>query len=135
MRRIKHALLEEVLAYQYEPLIHYFCAHHKEVNGEQAKVLFKDLLAWLWLHAYRQAKGCKTYFFGPLLILDTLWHAFILHTRVYHTFCMDYFGEYIHHDVEPVGFEHTISPEELADFLSDALDILGKHWVARYFPV
>jgi hypothetical protein len=127
--------LKHVLAYKNNALISYFCHHHKDVGTKEATQLFEDLLAWLWLNAYRKTKAQDTYLFGPLLKLDDLWHAFILHTRAYHTFCNDYFGEYFHHEIEPVNSEHIVSADELADFLSDAIDNLGVPWVTRYFAL
>lgn len=124
-----------ILEYKNAALLQYFCAHHSEINPAEAEQLLSDLMAWLWLNAYRRRLSKKTYLFGPLLILDELWHAFILHTRDYHAFCDQFFGEYIHHEIEPLGKEHEISPEELADFLSDAIDHLGMPWVLRYFPL
>lgn len=90
-------------------------------------------MRFFWLDALRQAQGKKTYFFGPLLILDRLWHCFILHTRAYHRFCETAFGEYYHHDVEPIGQEHALEQAELEDFLSDCFSILGEDFVDRHF--
>ncbi len=33
---------------------------------------------------------------------DTLWHAHILDTRTYHADCLRVFGEFLHHDPNPV---------------------------------
>lgn len=135
MRLKKIPSLSELLAYKNTRLLHYFCYHQRQISLENAQQLLADLMSWLWLHAWRKSSSRATWFFGPLLILDELWHAFILHTRDYHDFCLQFFGEYVHHDIEPPGAEHAISPEELADFLSDAIDHLGLAWVERYFPV
>lgn len=64
-----------------------------------------------------------------------MWHSFILHTRDYIDFSMKYFGEYFHHDVEPVGFEHVLDEEELADYLQDCFQYLNKGWVERRFSM
>lgn len=125
--------LNELLGYNNSPVIRYFCHHNLSSSLQQAEQLFKDLLAWMWLTLHRKLTNKKTFLFGPLLVLDELWHAFILHTRDYTTFCQQYFGEYFHHDVEPIGQEYTLSPEELADFLEDCFTYLGEEWVERYF--
>ncbi|KTD19345.1 Uncharacterised protein [Legionella lansingensis] len=125
--------LSELLAYENEQVIRYFCHHHPNYAQEQARSLFTDLLAWMWLNVYRQIKNRYTYLFGPLLPLDEIWHAFILHTRDYLPFCHHYFGEYFHHHVEPVGLEYELNPQELADFLNDCFEYLGEDWVMRHF--
>lgn len=127
--------LSELVAYKNTRLLQYFCHHQAEITQEKAGQFLADLMAWLWLHAYRSRLSKATFLFGPLLILDELWHAFILHTRDYHHFCLEFFGEYVHHDIEPTDAPHEISPEALADFLSDAIDHLGLPWVERYFPL
>lgn len=119
--------------YRNQKVVDYFCYHHPEFTWDDGQLLFEDLLAWLWLNTQRKKEGKNTYLFGPLLILDELWHTFILHTRDYVDFSMQYFGEYIHHEVEPIGFEHVIEEEELTDFLQDCFKYLDQHWVERRF--
>lgn len=87
----------------------------------------------MWLSEQRKEQGKKTYLFGPLLILDELWHAFILHTRDYVDFSLKYFGRYFHHEVEIPGQEHTLEEEEFRDFLEDCFTYLGSDWVERRF--
>lgn len=125
--------LSELLAYKNRQVIDYYIHHHPDVSSKQATVLFSDLLAWLWLNAYRESKGKHTYFFGPLLILDDIWHAFILHTRDYAEFCKHFFIDYFHHDIELIGSQHELTPEEIEDFLNDCFNFLGEDWVKRYF--
>lgn len=125
--------LSELLAYKNERVVRYCCYHHPEISWQKANELFSDLLAWLWLNAHRKQLGKPTWLFGPLLALDEIWHAFILHTREYTLFSEKYFGDYFHHDIEPPGEEHQLSPEEIEDFLSDGFDFLGQEWVLRYF--
>lgn len=125
--------LSAVLSYRNSALITYFCHHHPEFTIPQAEALFADLLGWMWLNKQRAQQGKKTYLFGPLLMLDLLWHAFILHTQDYVHFSMQYFGAYFHHDVEPIGFEHTMEEDELRDYLHDCFHYLGEEWVARRF--
>lgn len=126
--------LSELLRYENERVVRYFCHYHPTVPYEQAKQLFADLLAWLWLNLYRRDRERNTYLFGPLLVLDELWHAFILHTDDYFSFCQHYFDAYFHHHVEPLGFEHELTAEELADFLNDCFEYIGEAWVSRHFP-
>ncbi|KTD05617.1 hypothetical protein Lgor_0102 [Fluoribacter gormanii] len=125
--------LSELLAYKNETVVNYFCHHHPDCSEQEGQDLFADLLAWMWLNMQRQKLGKKTYLFGPLLILDELWHTFILHTRDYVDFSIRYFDTYFHHDVEPSGKEHIIEEEELTDYLQDCFTYLGSEWVARRF--
>jgi len=67
------------------------------------------------------------------LVLDELWHAFILHTRDYFDFSLRYFGDYFHHDIEPLQFEHQLDEQELNDFLADCFQFLDGDWVKRRF--
>lgn len=125
--------LHTLLKYRNDSVIRFFCYEHNTAV-EEAQQIFADLLGWLWLNAYRRAHHQKpTYLFGPLLLLDKIWHSFILHTQDYWQFCNHYFDEYFHHHVEPKGYEYVVSPEELADFLKDAFEHLGNEWVQRQF--
>ncbi len=125
--------LSELLAYKNQQVIQYYCHHHSDVTPEQANQLFTDLLAWLWLNVHRQLSERRTYLFGPLLLLDDMWHVFILHTRDYYSFSTRFFGAYVHHDIETPGAEHELSADELADFLHDCFEHLSEEWVLRYF--
>lgn len=125
--------LNELLTYQNESVIQYFCALYPKVNPAQAQQLFKDLLAWMWLTSYRKKTQRHTFLFGPLTSLDPIWHVFILHTREYADFCSHYFGEFFHHDIEPVGIEYELSADELTEFLDDCFELLGEAWIDRYF--
>lgn len=123
----------ELQHYQNPKLITYFCHHHPEYSQDEAEQLFADLLSWMWLNLQRGKLGKKTLLFGPLLVLDELWHAFILHTRDYCEFSSRYFGGYFHHDIEPIGEEHQVTEEELRDYLQDCFTYLDAEWVTRRF--
>lgn len=125
--------LSELLNYKNDKIVAHFCSTHPEYSVPEGQMLFEDLLGWMWLNKQRNLLGKKTYLFGPLLIIDEMWHSFILHTRDYIDFSMKYFGEYFHHEVEPLGFEHILDEEELTDYLEDCFKYLNKEWVARRF--
>lgn len=130
---MKKPLLQSLLAYNNPTVVHYFSNRYPSYNHHASQVLFKDLLGWLWLNALRQERQQPTWFFGPLLPMDEMWHCFILHTRDYHAFCQHYFGDYFHHDIEPAGAEYQLNPEEIASFLEDCFEHLGDEWVNRNF--
>ena len=111
----------------------HFCRQHPEYDAAKANQLFQDLLSWMWLTLERKQRGRDTWMFGPLLVLDAMWHIFILHTRDYSNFCQTHFGAYFHHDVESPEDAHEQSPEALEDFLMDCFTHLGEAWVMRCF--
>ena len=119
--------------YRNPQVISYFCHHHPEFSLDDAQVVFEDLLAWLWLNKHRELMGKKTYLFGSLLILDEMWHSFILHTREYIDFSIHYFATYYHHDIEPIGFEYILEEAELSEFIQDCFKYLETGWVERRF--
>ncbi|WP_454782916.1 hypothetical protein [Legionella sp. WA2022007384] len=125
--------LSDLLDYKNKTVVNHFCSYHPDFSEQEGQVLFADLLAWMWLNAQRAKQGKKTYLFGPLLILDEMWHTFILHTRDYLDFSIRHFDTYFHHDVEPSGQEHIIEEEELTEYLQDCFAYLGSEWVARRF--
>ncbi len=124
--------LSSWLNYTNPRVVAYF-SHHHEINKSKSKVLFSDLMGWLWLNVQRKQQDKKTYLFGPLLILDEMWHAFILHTRDYYEFSSKFYGSYLHHDIEPIGQEYELNEEAFQDFLHECFEHLGEEWVARRF--
>lgn len=124
--------LTDFLAYENPTVIHYY-SYHRKLSLEDVQQKFKDLLAWFWLSEHRLNQGKKTYLFGPLLQLDDLWHTFILHTRDYVAFGLQFFGTYYHHDVETPGKEYELNEEDLRDLLNDCFENLGEEWVGRCF--
>ena len=127
------ALLADILAYENALVLEQFCHTHSQYSRKDVEQLFKDLLGWLWLKNQRAKQHKTSYLFGPLLILDELWHLFILNTRDYVDFSAHYFGEYLHHEPEPPGFEHHLTEDELGDYVNDCFDYLGAAWVERRF--
>lgn len=125
--------LAEVLNYQNEAVINHFCIENTEISKEEAEQIFQDLLAWLWLSVKRFQEQVKTPMIKPLFILDKMWHGFILHTRIYSDFCTQYFQRYLHHEVEPLEKDSTLSTEALSTYLHDCYDFLGEGWVLRNF--
>lgn len=122
-------------AYENGAIIDYFCAKNPNYDQDTARLLFKDLLSWLVFNHMRARQHKKTHLFGPLMNLDEMWHTFILHTRAYSEFCEHYLGEFLHHDIEPIGYEHLINEDELRDYLEDCFKFLGVDWVSRRFAL
>lgn len=104
-KKIKIATLEKVLNYQNENVVHKFIENFN-VSYEEASELFEETKKWLWVCAYRaiynknnsNAKKLPSWSVdNSMLILDEMWHTFILFTKDYLDFCTNYFGFFIHH--------------------------------------
>ncbi|WP_291960115.1 hypothetical protein [Maribacter sp.] len=94
--------LKEILKYENEDVVYRFQKLF-EVKEEEAIELFRDTLRWLYaidLNNKLFTSGEIDFTIGindDLLILDEMWHNFILFTKEYDSFCNDYFGYFIHH--------------------------------------
>lgn len=105
------ASLKEVLAYRNDNIVCKFTANYP-IAKEDAQELFEQLKKWLWVGAYIKEINDKESKKIPnlkvtssLWILDEMWHTFILFTKDYKRFCMDYFGFFIHHTPSLNPFE------------------------------
>lgn len=93
------APLDVVLGYRNDLVIHGFTKRFVIATDEAEKV-FVEMLRWLWYIASTEptAENPEAHAIdGPLLIIDEMWHQFILVTQDYTQFCDDMFGRYIHH--------------------------------------
>lgn len=66
-----------------------------DVSFEQAADVFVETKKWLWLAS--QVESGALSITDPLLIIDEMWHNFVLFTLEYTRYCTDCFGRYIHH--------------------------------------
>ncbi len=85
-------LIDRVLAYENPELIERF-KHKIEVTHEEAQQLFVDLKQFLCLCNEHPDKVLV-----PSKAIDAAWHQFILYTFEYGRFCIEFFGELIHHE-------------------------------------
>lgn len=69
-----------------------------EVSYEEAEDIFKEAKKWLWLASQQDE---SLFIDKPLIIIDEMWHNFILHTRQYYDFCINNFKRLIHHSPTP----------------------------------
>ena len=102
----KNLSKDEVLSYKHPELIARFCSIYS-ITEEEAEEVFDILKLWLWLGHEKvfedQSPDIQSTAFSsmiidsPLLIMDEMWHNFILFTKDYFEFCLKYFGYYIHH--------------------------------------
>ncbi|MEQ8927741.1 MAG: hypothetical protein RLO81_18130 [Fulvivirga sp.] len=68
------------------------------VDYDEAKEILIETKKFLELAAETTEDGGEGVFIDrPLLIIDEMWHTFILHTRQYFSFCYKSFNRFIHH--------------------------------------
>lgn len=145
----KLPILSDLLTYQNPLVIKRFSKQFPQYKND-AKEIFKDMLKYLWIGRKhhielknspdRKDLQFTTVMHKEMLIIDEMWHAFILITKQYADFCHHYFGEFIHHIPEvgeEVNEEHVIDKiafeNELTLFLSYIYDELGEETVKRWF--
>lgn len=109
--------LEEILEYENKYVIDRFCQFRPDAK-EEADLIFDDLKRFLWLVATledRKEQGEAVpdiSFAASMIIMDDMWHAFVLWTKFYTSFCEDAFGKYIHHPTEmPIFIKNTMEDE------------------------
>lgn len=95
---MKTPTLEEVLEYSNRDVVYRFKKNYS-LSWEEAEDIFEQVKKWLWLANYRRQNGIRE---GlsidlSLVVIDEMWHNFVLFTKEYTQFCMDYFGYYLHH--------------------------------------
>lgn len=110
---IKRPSLAEVLNYENGDVVYRFVKTYG-VSQEESEDLFMQVKKWLWLANERH---CDKLDGGlsidhPIVVIDEMWHNFVLFTKDYTTFCKDYFGYYLHHapatEIEETEFKNNL---------------------------
>lgn len=123
------------------------------VDGDDIRIrdLLNELNRYLWVRARSHER------FPPPLVVDALWHAFLLCTELYHDYCIRSFGRIIHHDpfqpamsqwvegaddINPFAKMNTMNEQDKRKFstykelLDESVDIFGDlpevHWFGLY---
>ncbi|MFK7772183.1 MAG: hypothetical protein AB8F94_08585 [Saprospiraceae bacterium] len=143
--------LEEVLAYKNKWVIERFknTATWFQGNEEDIDILFDDLKRFLWLYAiYEEKKKTNPEldipdigFSESMLIIDEMWHPFILYTQFYSEFCQEYLGGFLHHPTPAkkyVGNTKSLGEEQALEiFVEELLEVvydnLGEEVTVRWF--
>ncbi len=86
--------LGKALSYENLKVVSRF-AQLYDVSFEEAGDVFVETKKWLWLAS--QVESGALSITDPLLIIDEMWHNFVLFTLDYARYCTDCFGRYIHH--------------------------------------
>jgi len=85
---------------------------HPDLQAEHTALVETALRRWFRLLARRPSVRLSM----PSVLVDDMWHEFLLHTRDYAAFCDAAFGQFLHH--EP---ESTMTPDQAAANRSDRL--------------
>lgn len=90
----KQALLD----YQNQDVVDRFIKIYG-VSDEQAQQIFTDVKLWLWMACKARVEGISKPLVidTALVVIDEMWHNFMLFTRDYTAFCERFFGTYMHH--------------------------------------
>jgi hypothetical protein len=135
--------LKKILAYSNEDIISRFTDMYA-IAEEEAVDIFQETKKFLYI-----CRMPGIFIPDDLLIVDEMWHNFILFTKEYQRFCDEHFGSFIHHlpatkkekalqkqmnveDPEKAGKEFN---EKLRVLLSTAYDVLGEDTVIKWFQV
>ncbi len=140
--------LEEILYYKNKNVTQRFCQIRPDAK-EEVDLIFDDLKRFLWLVATfeeRKQKGEQTpdiSFSISMIIMDDMWHAFILWTKQYNEFCQQYLGDFVHHPTEMPIYEQNIKVHNLEEteamniFLEGMITVcmeeLGEEVTQRWF--
>ena len=142
--------LNSLLKYNNEAVKRRFTLRYPE-QKDNVHELFKDMLRYLWLsekhHKDRMHSpseptlNFRNVMHVEMLLIDEIWHDFILMTRDYQAFCEQYFGHFIHHQVNQRDqleeSNQTINEKEFEReteyFFSYIYDNLGQDTLVRWF--
>jgi hypothetical protein len=86
--------LDKAVSYENPEVVSRFVQLY-EVTFEEAADVFMETKKWLWLAS--QVESGALSITDSLLIIDEMWHNFVLFTLDYTRYCNDRFGRYIHH--------------------------------------
>jgi hypothetical protein len=146
------AALETVMAYQHPDVVARFLKSW-DIPEAEAQEVFDELKKWLWLCAVSRhdaepgTLGRPLSIINSMILVDEMWHAFILYTKDYSQFCHDHFGYYIHHgpttlaqkeatrieaEADPAAFQAKTEAEFEAQF-SFVYDRLGAETLTKWY--
>lgn len=87
--------LESLLLYKNQDVLESFCSS-LQIAVREAETIFDDMLRFLWV-SERGSSVTRMAIDDPILIIDEMWHIFVLFTKPYGEFCHKYFGRFVHH--------------------------------------
>lgn len=94
--------LSELLEFGHDDEIIDGFINRYNVTIEEAKEILDETKKWLWLASEsHNDRNIGMSMDKPLLIIDEMWHNFIIYTKHYQQFCMDKFNKFVHHIPTP----------------------------------
>lgn len=140
---IEKSDLQTLLKFKDEDVILSF-ANKYGLEIDESTILFEDVLRFLWLSNRAGYDGIPPEVSSidePLIMIDEMWHNFILHTVSYTKFCMRYFGRYVHHNPNSAKIKnYQLTKEEKEVYISrkklkyeTVYDNLGKDIFIRWY--
>ena len=135
--------LQEIIEYKNEDVLSRFTDLLAVSEGEAADI-FTETKKFLYL-----SMQPNVFIPDELLILDEMWHNFILFTRVYQEFCLSYFGVFLHHipaskaEKQLQEQAYVLNPDQakrefegrLSKLISITYDQMGEDTVMKWFQV
>lgn len=121
--------LKEALSYQNDEVVARFCADHG-YSKEQGNEIFLETKRWLWLCALHSAEGHPGYeltMSEEMMVIDEMWHTFLLFTYDYADFCTRYLGRFVHHQPTPTSVKQTMTPEKRLQILKGNYEYIYDH--------
>jgi hypothetical protein len=138
---MQHDALSAILQYRNEDILSRFTDLFYVTEAE-AEDIFTETKKFLFI-----CRQPGVFIPDELLIVDEMWHNFILFTATYQEFCNRFFGGYLHHlpaskadkmqQREQVAADVTATrkafSEKLARLMSIVFDQLGRDTVIKWF--
>ncbi|MCO7224307.1 hypothetical protein [Pleionea sp. CnH1-48] len=132
--------LKLLLEFKDDDVIDGFCQKY-DVTRDDANTIFEDMLRFFWL-SEKYNSELLSVIDHPILIIDKMWHTFILFTRNYVQFCNTYFGRYIHHAPTTISEKKEHKKKLKKEILQEKgqryeliYEMLGKDIFIRWFLI
>lgn len=135
--------LQAMLPYRNENIISRF-TDLLDVSTEEAEDIFEETKKFLYL-----CQLPDIFISDDLLIIDEMWHNFILFTKEYHRFCLQHFERYFHHLPaskqekeaatqkmlqDPIASKEAFN-NKMRHLMGATYDQLGEATVVKWFQV
>jgi hypothetical protein len=109
------------------------------IDESEAKEIFQQLLLWISYCKDERTKGYQS-IDDATLIIDEMWHTFILFTSSYMDFCDKYLGRYFHHQPstkQDLATQRLRTLEEVRKYKREqynlVYEILGRDTVIKWY--
>jgi len=101
----------ELEEYQHEGVIAKF-RDDWDVEEDEARDIFSEMKKFLYISEIGLQKSVQIEIDESTLIIDKMWHQFVLFTKDYDIFCKRFFGKMVHHA--------PFDAEQLAQWVNDS---------------